>query len=59
MEKVWTTGTEFSAVGLSMSAEEFHTIGNVLMRAVNASKETPNQFPLMELEQDLIARFLA
>lgn len=58
MEKVVTTGEEFSAVGLSLSAQEFHTIGNVLMRAVNKSKEQPSQFPMMELELDLIAEFL-
>jgi hypothetical protein len=59
MEKMWTKGTEFSAVGLSLSAEEFHGIGNVLMRVVSLSKENPSQFPMMELEQDLIAQFLA
>ncbi len=59
MEKVWSTGDEFSAVGLSLSAQEFHTIENVLMRAVNMSKENPSQFPMMELEQELIAMFLA
>lgn len=58
MEKVWSKGDDFAAVGLSLSAEEFHTIGNVLMRAVNQSKEEPTQFPMMELEQTLIAEFL-
>jgi hypothetical protein len=65
MLKVWTTVKDeededggFSAVGLSMSAQEFHTLSNLLMRAVNMSRENPSQFPMMELEQDLIAEFL-
>ena len=58
MEKVWSKGTDFSAVGVSLSAEEFHTLGNLLMRAVNMSKEVPNQFPMMDLEAELIAEFL-
>lgn len=59
MEKVWSKGEDFSAVGLSLSAEEFHTIGNVLMRVVNKAKEHPTEFPLMDLEAELIAQFLA
>lgn len=58
MLKVWSKGEDFAAVGLSLSAQEFHTIGNLLMKAVNMSKENPSQFPMTELEQDLIAEFL-
>lgn len=64
MLKVWTNVTgdvpedNFSAVGVSLSAEEFHTLSNLLTRAVNMSKETPTQFPMMELELDLIAEFI-
>jgi hypothetical protein len=58
MEKVWSEGDEFAAVGLSLSAEEFHAIGNVLMRAVNLAKENHVHFPLTDVETELIAEFL-
>lgn len=58
MEKVWSKGEEFAAVGLSLSAEEFHTIGNVLMRSVNLAKENHVVFPLTDVESELIAEFL-
>lgn len=58
MEKAWSKGEDFAAVGVSLSAEEFHTLGNLLMRAVNMSKEVPDQFPITELEQELIAELL-